>query len=187
MSIFRLSVLILMMLCSEHLLARKPIEANMQLVESNKATVPSWISLNLEKIYWLEERLEFVFARNGLSNLSLGIKQTQLNTFHSFARTLSLNLFYKLLDQRNTLSNAEKKVLKKLLVSQVDKISYPNFKIADIYYRKWKSQEPGKADSIDVYCLAYLSFEAWQELKKSLAAELDRHSNERIRQLESSL
>ena len=160
---------------------------NWQLVESNKATVPSWISLNLENIYWLDERVEFVFARTGLSNLPLGIKQAQLNAFHSFARTLSLSLFNKILEQRKSLSNDEKKALKSVLVSKVDKLSYPNFKIADIYYRKWKSLEPGQADSIDVYCLAYLAFKDWQELKRSLIVELSKHPIESIRNLGKGL
>ena len=161
--------------------------ANMQLVESNKATVPSWISLEREKIYWLEERLEFVYSRQGLSALALGIKQTQLNTFHSFTRALSLTVFSELLEQGISLSEVQQKKLKQLLVSKVDKISYPNFKIADIYYRKWKSLEPGKADSIDVYCLAYLSFEEWQRLKNSLGVELKKHKNRKIRELWKNL
>ncbi|MFK7825005.1 MAG: hypothetical protein AB8G05_12665 [Oligoflexales bacterium] len=177
-----LSALLFQLVASNVLLG-----VTMQLVESNKATIPSWTSLEEEKVYWLEERVEFVFSRDGLSILPLGIKQTQLNTFHSFARILSLTLLNKLLDQGKSLSNVQQRYLKKLLVNKVDKISYPKFKIADIYYRKWKSLESGKADSIDVYCLAYLGIEEWQDLKNSLVVELKKHKIEKIRELWKNL
>lgn len=158
-----------------------------QLIESNKATVPSWISLDTEKIYWLDQKVEFVFARSGLRNLNLGVKQTELNAKYSFARTLSLHLLRMMLEQGKHFTLNDQKVLKKALVNIIDRLSYPKIVIADIYYRKWKSLKTSEADSIDVYCLAYLDLKDWQELKDSIGKELKRHSSTKVRGLWQSL
>ena len=163
-----------------------------ELIETNKVTVPSWVGMHTNKIYWSSEQLNFVAQRDSLENLALGVVQTENLAKMSFAREAFKRLMSDLkniLVQKSDIKDERHLWIEcqTILESVISSTMLKNIEIADIYYRTWIKADENFEISTQVMILCNLNFGYWVDMKSKFKKALMASSTLKLHALAKEL
>ncbi|MBF0440903.1 MAG: hypothetical protein HQK54_03275 [Oligoflexales bacterium] len=146
-------------------------------VERNKLDTPFWVKIGSGKISEQEDRLNYVFEKKGVKNLTLGIKQSEYESLFNACYTLQVYIFEKLMKSipEGETKSKEFELVYQVLSEIIEKNVNINAKISDIYFESITEKEPSANEQKFFYRIfVFLTFEKKKTIEEILASVSDR-------------
>lgn len=166
--------------------------SDLTVVERSRAEPPGWVSLDAGRMHGgLAGTYRFVAERSRLGDLAMGLKETQLIALQDCGKALAEQGRAALgtAADRDAVKSGASPELDRLLLDAAKDVHARRAKVADIYFEKLSSDQPGAspAEFYKAFVLVQVPRDAVPEVVAQVAKRLLSSPDARLRRLGQAL